>query len=168
MAHTTRAERNCGSSCTLYELRFSCQGACGETKPAGLAGGNTCSRLRVRLRDACSFRSRMAQWRPRIGPVLSPLSIRELCFPVKAGILIQTDQAAVSSRPAFGRRGVMLRTHLTAVKGNFRRSRRRPRLRPISPPVLSAARTGRMVHFGHQGSSDRAGRDAIRCDSSAG
>ncbi len=30
---------------TLYELRFSCQGACGETKPARKAGGNTSSAL---------------------------------------------------------------------------------------------------------------------------
>jgi hypothetical protein len=59
-ACAVRYEWNCGSSYTLYELRFSCQGAGGETKPAGLAGGNTFWRLRVWLRDACSFRSRMA------------------------------------------------------------------------------------------------------------
>ena len=34
-------------SSTLYELRFSCQGAGGETKPARTAGGNTSSRFRV-------------------------------------------------------------------------------------------------------------------------
>jgi hypothetical protein len=42
-----RPDRNCGSLFTLYELRFSCQGAGGETKPARMAGGNTSSRLRV-------------------------------------------------------------------------------------------------------------------------
>jgi len=135
-----RYEWNCGSSYTLYELRFSCQGAGGETKPAGLAGGNTFSRLRVRLRDACSFRSRMARRQPRFGSRQSPVSIFELCFPVKAGNLIPLDQATVSSRSAFGQRGVMLRATLGRVKGNFRCSRfprcHRSAYSPIRPSFL--------------------------------
>src|SRR6185437_1788321 len=39
---------------------------------------------------------------PRFGRVQSLISIFELCFPVKAGAPIPTDQATVSSRSAFG------------------------------------------------------------------
>jgi hypothetical protein len=133
-----------------------------------LAGGNTSSRLRVRLRDACSFRSRMAHWRPRFGPFLSLISICELCFPVKAGILILTDQAAVSSRSAFGQRGVMLRAVHGRVKGNFRRARRQSRHPVRTTADRPSCVPSRMVHFKDRQRAQPAGRDAIRCDSSAG